>query len=397
MTNMDDNSQSSPAQSLQSQPPAVSATTSCCKYGAKTACVAADCTNTRYENKYNLRFFRLPADDKRRNQWLTNCGRPDLMNQPAKYLVNRTICQLHFLDSQFMNAQDRTRLTWNALPTLFGNAVRKPEEVVNASIKKESVTKKLKPSLPENQDHAYIEAAPDYRKYMIMCSDLLRDVNEKAKKLEALEEVEAVTMDAIMRQARTLPPERVATLIGSLIATLSHTKCTLQSDTSDLGKLVKEKLVELQQEYTDASERPQVHTEVLLRSPAHPDSVLLGMRTGAAFGKGLYQLPGDYVRFGETWEAAATRAVLEETGYQIEEPEVCAVVETVRVEHKFHCISIFMTAAVINHSVEPKSNDERLRTGWQWCKRDTLPSDDLLFWTLQDLRRKNLINFDKPA
>lgn len=45
-----------------------------------------------------------------------------------KSLVTKVLCQLHFHDSQFMNAHNYQRLVWNALPTLFGSDTRKPEE-----------------------------------------------------------------------------------------------------------------------------------------------------------------------------------------------------------------------------------------------------------------------------
>lgn len=299
-----------------------------------------------------------------------------------------------------MNAEDRQRLVWNAVPTLFKEDARKPEDVAKHETQTSNGSNKPKepsraassPAVPLQRQSVAVN--PDHHKYMIMCSDLTRRLSEKERKLEALEKFENAAVDAILRQARALPPERILSLIGSLVVALGRTKCTLQSGDSDPSKLVTRKVLELQQQLADACDRPLVQTEVLLKSSVCPGSVLLGIRTEASVGKGLYQAPCDYVRFGETWEEAATRAVLQETGYVVEEPEVCAVVETVRVEQHYHCISIFMMATVANCDAEPKSREGSIRTGWQWCKWEMLPSDDLLFWSLQDLRRKNLVDLD---
>lgn len=64
----------------------------------------------------------------RRNQWLANCNRQDLKSHSEKSLYTKVLCQLHFHDSQFMNAHTYQRLIWNAVPTLFGKDVRRLED-----------------------------------------------------------------------------------------------------------------------------------------------------------------------------------------------------------------------------------------------------------------------------
>lgn len=109
--------------------------------------------------------------------------------------------------------------------------------------------------------------------------------------------------------------------------------------------------------------QPRVRVEVLLLCKERPGCALLGLRTNCDTAKGLYQAPGVFVRFGETWEAAAARAAQQETGLMIEGPRVCTVVETVRNEDRFHCVSIFMAARVTQPDPRANLPDGSICTG----------------------------------
>ncbi|KAM7285045.1 uncharacterized protein ISCGN_032026 [Ixodes scapularis] len=309
-------------------------------------CIALGCNSIRYGyDDAKLRYFRLPPDENRRNQWLTNCGREDLKSHPVKSLVTKVLCQLHFHDSQFMNAHNYQRLVWNALPTLFGSDTRKPEEF------KPLVDAK---AATQAQDHAYTAAGgggADQRRYMLLCADLKRQLADKERQLELLQKYRDTMFDTVLRQARALPPDKQRSLVGSLLASLKP-----RPDAEVLQLLRQNALVgpELPPEATE----PRVRVEVLLLSREHPGCALLGMGTHCALGRGLYQPPADFIHFGESWEAAAARATQQETGLPIQEPQVCSVVETLRPQDQFHCISIFMAAHVACPDPQPSPPEQ---------------------------------------
>lgn len=53
-------------------------------------------------------------------KWVENSRRKDLEGKEADILYRSySLCSAHFEDSQFMNAQLKNSLVWNAIPTLF--------------------------------------------------------------------------------------------------------------------------------------------------------------------------------------------------------------------------------------------------------------------------------------
>ena len=52
-------------------------------------------------------------------KWVQNCRREDLRYIPVKKLFYNQLCSNHFEDSQFMNEETKSKLTWNAVLTLF--------------------------------------------------------------------------------------------------------------------------------------------------------------------------------------------------------------------------------------------------------------------------------------
>lgn len=306
-----------------------------------------------------MRFFRLPSDEQRRNQWLANCGREDLRCQPGKILCTKTLCQLHFHDSQFMNANNYQRLVWNAIPTLFGKDVRKAEEFSRQE------------SAPAaSPDHAYTVSSPSepLRHYMTLCADLRGELAEKDKRLKALEKSSDSVVDSVIRQVKALPVEKQQQVVSSLNLSVRL------------------------QEAEGTSQWPRVRVEVLVLSREHRGCTLLGLRTQCSWARGLYMAPGDFLQFGETWEAAAVRATREETGLTLLDPQVCSVVEMVQASEGHHWVSVFMAGQVAEPGAQPTAPKDAVCTGWQWFAWDALPGEELLFWSLRDLRRENLID-----
>ena len=53
-------------------------------------------------------------------EWVLRSGRYDLLHKDVAKLHRTCLfCSNHFEDSQFMNPQEKKRLVWNAVPTLF--------------------------------------------------------------------------------------------------------------------------------------------------------------------------------------------------------------------------------------------------------------------------------------
>lgn len=203
---------------------------------------------------------------------------------------------------------------------------------------------------------------------MLLCAELKREVAEKDKKLQALEKCTDNIVDNVTRLVKTLPREKQQQLASSLSS-----------------------FVQLRN-YGRASQEPRVRVEVLLLSREHPGCTLLGLRNRCSWARGLYMTPGDFLLFGESWEAAAVRAARQETGLSLVEPYVCSVVETVEASQGHHWVNMFMAGKVAGLETELASPKEAVCTGWQWFAWDALPGEELLFWSLRDLRRQNLLD-----
>ena len=89
-------------------------------------------------------------------EWVQRSRRQDLLNKEiAKLYRNYHLCSDHFEESQFMNAQEKKRLIWNAVPSIFNVPNpppsvtlkwrlpdRKPLDRVSSSAKKRRLTGK---------------------------------------------------------------------------------------------------------------------------------------------------------------------------------------------------------------------------------------------------------------
>lgn len=85
----------------------------------KKHCAAINCSNNSKAFP-NLHFFRFPKEETRCRRWIINTRREDLLDKTAVYCYgNLTLCEKHFEDVNFMNANTRNRITKQAVPTLF--------------------------------------------------------------------------------------------------------------------------------------------------------------------------------------------------------------------------------------------------------------------------------------
>ncbi|KAH9369729.1 hypothetical protein HPB48_007696 [Haemaphysalis longicornis] len=91
--------------------------------------------------------------------------------------------------------------------------------------------------------------------------------------------------------------------------------------------------------------RPGIGVAVFVLSEKHPESILLGRRKNT-IGHGLYQVPGGHLEFGESWEQAAYREVLEETGLHVHNVSLCSIVDTIEPEQDYHYMTVFMRGYV---------------------------------------------------
>ena len=98
------------------------------------------------------------------------------------------------------------------------------------------------------------------------------------------------------------------------------------------------------------------------------ETILLGKRKNS-FGAGEYCFPGGHLEYGESFEDAVRREVMEETGIHIEELRFEYVANNVYYDK--HFIQIAYSAKW--SSGEPECLEPEKCDGWGWYKLDALP------------------------
>ena len=115
--------------------------------------------------------------------------------------------------------------------------------------------------------------------------------------------------------------------------------------------------------------RPRIGIGVILLNPA--GQVLIGKREGSH--APYFSIPGGYLEPGESFETAAIREVMEETGLEIVNPVVMGVsnnLETWRTEG-VHVVSVFLLSKEFSGTLTLMEPDKC--SGWQWCDPSRLP------------------------
>ena len=115
--------------------------------------------------------------------------------------------------------------------------------------------------------------------------------------------------------------------------------------------------------------RPKVGVGVLILNAK--GEVLVGKRKGSH--SPYYSIPGGHLELGESFEEAAIKEVLEETGMHIFSPRVysvCNNLETYQ-EEGVHAVSVNLF--VDKYEGHPQIMEEDKCEGWMWCNPKKLP------------------------
>ncbi|GAA4892848.1 NUDIX hydrolase [Ferrimonas pelagia] len=108
--------------------------------------------------------------------------------------------------------------------------------------------------------------------------------------------------------------------------------------------------------------RPRVGIGIILRR--HDGKILLGQRRGSH--APYWSIPGGHLELGETFEQCAIREMAEETGLQIEAPQVIAVTNNLETyqQEGVHSISVCLLAH--HNGAQPSNLEPDKCAGWHW-------------------------------
>lgn len=428
----------------------------------------------------SVRFYRFPRDAARCEQWVGNCGNRALLGTSlVDVCLNNYLCVLHFTASQFESGAGSSRLTPDAVPTLFTpvnvhhmmadhdylstvlhceqpSPKAKPPTVVRVA--KPQGLSLLKHSAPHSQDTPGLTAtasenctvradlseeqprpealvqeggtvaatptnvavpvpprktatvspqrkptaqtrriAPGSKdtplqKYMLLCAELKGQLKSIQKFKGPLEHLFSGLQELLVREAELLNMEDGALLLGSLVQFLRERYCIEPKSAAE------KTLCTLWQQHRRLlphvpKRRPFAQVAVFVTDKSKPGHVVLGRRK-EFLGGGLYQVPCGEIEFGETWEEAAKREVLESVAMDICDLKVCSVVDTVEQTIGYHAVTVFVRSAVDpSRQTVPRAMQPDRSDSWHWREWHELPSPSELFWPLRDYKLEGLLPF----
>ncbi|KAL1689292.1 NUDIX hydrolase domain-like protein [Schizophyllum commune] len=125
---------------------------------------------------------------------------------------------------------------------------------------------------------------------------------------------------------------------------------------------------------------PQVRVGVGAFVTNQSGQFIVGKRKGS-HGAGTYALPGGHLEYGESFEACATREVLEETGLEIADITFLTATNDIMAAENKHYVTVFVRGRVAGERTEPQHNVNECSSqvlepekceGWEWVAWDQL-------------------------
>jgi 8-oxo-dGTP diphosphatase len=104
---------------------------------------------------------------------------------------------------------------------------------------------------------------------------------------------------------------------------------------------------------------------------------LMGQRKGS-HGSGSWSVPGGWLEYQESFEAASAREVMEETGLAIKNTRFAALTNNIFRDEQIHSLTVWMMADWANG--EPIINEPDKFIDQKWVDFDTLPEPLFLPW-----------------
>lgn len=230
------------------------------------------------------------------------------------------------------------------------------------------------------------------QKYMLLCAELKSQLKSIEKFKGPLEHLFSGLQELLVKEAELLNMEDGALLLGSLVKFLRERYCR------EPKSVAEKTLFALWQQHQQSlphkpKRRPFAQVAVFVTDKSKPGHVVLGKRK-EFLGGGLYQVPCGEIEFGETWEEAARREVLESVAMNICDLKVCSVVDTVEQTVGYHAVTVFVRSAVDpSRRTEPRAMQPDRSDSWHWRLWHELPSPSELYWPLRDYKMEGLLPF----
>lgn len=112
--------------------------------------------------------------------------------------------------------------------------------------------------------------------------------------------------------------------------------------------------------------RPKVGIGVVI---LRKDKILVGKRL-SSHGAGVWEIPGGHLEFGESFEEAAIREAVEETGLTSLKPKgVISLHNDIAYDKHYISIGVLLES----ESGEPTDPEPEHSSGWYWCDPHKLP------------------------
>lgn len=120
--------------------------------------------------------------------------------------------------------------------------------------------------------------------------------------------------------------------------------------------------------------QPRVGVAVLVMKNG---KFLMGQRRGS-HGEGTWSAPGGWIEYRETFEQAAKREVMEETGVKIRNVQFGAISNNIFSDNPIHSITVWLVGEW--ESGEPTITEPDKFVDQKWVTFDELPSPLFLPW-----------------